>query len=63
MSDAAPDAVVPGAQYAQTQFNIDPSALTGISTIDDTTKQLANTLARIKDTFEYTPNLGPKKMV
>lgn len=61
LSDTAPDSIIAGAQYAQTQFNIDPSALTGISTIDDTTKQLANTLARIKDTFESRAGLSPQK--
>jgi hypothetical protein len=61
ISDASPDPIVSGTQYAQTQFSIDPSALTGISTIDTTTKQLANTLARIKDTFESTSDLSPQK--
>jgi hypothetical protein len=60
MSDSTPDPIVSDAQYAQTQFNIDPSALTGVSTIDTTTKQLANTLARVKDTFESTSNLSPR---
>jgi hypothetical protein len=49
MSDATPDPIIPGAQYAQTQVEIHPSALTGISTIDDTTKTLANTLASVVD--------------
>lgn len=51
----------PHAQYAQTQINIDPSALTGISTIDDTTKKLANVLARVKDTVDYTSDLSPQR--
>jgi hypothetical protein len=61
MSDATPDPIIPGAQYAQTSINIDTSALTGISTIDDTTKQLANTLARVKDVVEYLPTLSPQR--
>lgn len=59
MSDANPDPIIPGAQYAQTPINIDASALTGISSIDDTTRQLANTLARVKDVVNYLPDLGP----
>lgn len=49
VSDTTPDPVVPGAQYAQTRIEIAPSALTGISTIDNTTKTLANTLASVVD--------------
>ena len=60
-SDATPDPIIPGAQYAQTSINIDTSALTGISTIDDTTKQLANTLARVKDVVEYLPTFSPQR--
>lgn len=59
MSDATPDPIIPGAQYAQTQINIDTSALTGISSIDGTTKRLANTLARVRDGLNYLPDLGP----
>ena len=59
MSDAMPNPVVPGTQYAQTRINIDASALTGISTIDDTTKRLTNTLARIKDTVDVASDLSP----
>jgi hypothetical protein len=59
MSDAGPDSIIPGAQYAQTEIIIHTSALTGISTTDDTTKQLANTLARVKDLVNYLPDLGP----
>ena len=49
MSDASPDPIIPGAQYAQTEITIHPSALTGMSTIDDTTKKLASTLATVVD--------------
>jgi hypothetical protein len=49
MSDASPDPIIPGAQYAQTHITINPEALTGRSTIDDTTKTLAKTLARVVD--------------
>ena len=59
MSDATPDPIIPSAQYAQTQININTSALTGISSIDGTTKRLANTLARVKDVLNYLPDLGP----
>lgn len=61
MSDATPDPIVPGAHYAQTPINFQTSAFTGISTIDDTTKQLANTLARVKDVVEYLPTYTPRK--
>jgi hypothetical protein len=61
MSDATPDPIIPGARYAQTPVNFDTSALTGISTVDDTTKRLAITLARVKDAVEYTPGLGPQR--
>lgn len=59
MSDASPDPVIPGAQYAQTRVEIETSALTGISSIDDTTIRLANTLARVRDVINYVPDLGP----
>jgi hypothetical protein len=49
MSDASPDPVIPGAQYVQTEIVVHPSALTGRSTIDDTTKRLARTLAAVVD--------------
>ncbi len=54
MSDATPDPIRPGAQYAQlTPLKIETSALTGIQRIDDTTLKLANTLARVMDVVEY----------
>lgn len=59
LSDANPDPTIPGAQYAQTQINVETSALTGIQRIDDTTLKLANTLARVKDVVDYLPDLGP----
>jgi hypothetical protein len=60
MSDASPDPLKPGAQYAQlTRIEIDTSALTGIQRIDDTTVRLTNTLARVMDVVKYTPDLGP----
>ena len=61
MSDTNPDSVIPGARYAQTLINIDTSALTGISTIDDTTKRLVNTLAQIKDTIGYASGFSPQR--
>jgi hypothetical protein len=60
MSDASPDPIISGAQYAQTQITIRPSALTGISTIDDITKKLTNTLAGVMDVVEYAPGLSPQ---
>jgi hypothetical protein len=59
MSDATPDPIRPGAQYAQTRIKVETSALTGIQSIDDTTMRLAHTLARVKDIVNYTPDLGP----
>jgi hypothetical protein len=56
-SDASPDPVVPGAQYAQTQIEIHPSALTGKSQIDDTTRALAEKLAVTADTVPK--GIGP----
>ena len=63
MSDASPDPIRPGAQYAAgpTQITIHPSALTGISTIDDTTKRLVSTLATVMDTVDYLPGLRPQE--
>jgi hypothetical protein len=63
MSDASPDPIRPGAQYAAgpTQITIHASALTGISTIDDTTKRLVSTLATVMDTVDYLPGLRPQE--
>lgn len=60
MTDANPDPVIPGAQYAQTEIAIHPSALTGISTIDDATKSLTKTLARVMDVVEFTADMSPQ---
>lgn len=59
MSDATPDPIIPGAQYAQTRIEFKPSAWTGFSSIDDTTKRLAHTLAHVRDFINYAPDLGP----
>jgi hypothetical protein len=61
VSDANPDLLVPGAQYAQTDVTVDPSALTGISTIDDTTKKLTATLAGVMEAMDYAPGLTPQQ--
>lgn len=45
---------------SQTQVTIDPSALTGISTIDDATKDLTDILANVMDIVEYVPGLSPQ---
>jgi hypothetical protein len=60
MSDASPDPIIPGTQYAQTQITIDPSALTGFSNIDDITKRLTVTLADVLDVVKYVPGLSPQ---
>ena len=60
MSDANPEPIIPGAQYTQVQITIHPSALTGMSTIDDTTKKLTSTLAGIADTINLVPSLSPQ---
>ena len=60
MSDALPDPVIPGVMYAQTRIDIETSALTGISTIDDTTKKLTSTLVSVLDVVEHGPNLTPQ---
>lgn len=61
MSDASPDPIIPGAQYAQTAVVTETSALTGIEKIDDTTKRLSNALAGVKDAVENTSNLSPQE--
>ena len=61
LSDANPDPIIPGAQYAQVQIDIDTSALTGLSTIDKTTRKLTQTLADIVDTIEILPDATPQK--
>jgi hypothetical protein len=61
MSDASPDPIRPGARYAQSPINIETSALTGISRIDDTTMALAKILAHVKDTVAYVPGLSPQQ--
>jgi hypothetical protein len=60
MSDATPDPIIPGAQYAQTQIVIYPSALTGMSTIDETTTKLTNIAAKLADIGEFAPGLSPQ---
>lgn len=60
MSDANPYPIIPGARYAQTQIAIHPSALTGLSTIDDITKSLTKTLAGVMDAVEFTSDLTPQ---
>ena len=48
LSDATPDPVKPGAQYAQTRVEIS-QALTGQSQVDETTRKLAGRLAKAAD--------------
>jgi hypothetical protein len=61
MSDATPDPIRPGAQYAQTQIEIKPSALTSDPRIDNTTVKLTTTLAEVMDVVESTPGLTPQE--
>ncbi|MDQ2084333.1 hypothetical protein RA307_29450 [Xanthobacteraceae bacterium Astr-EGSB] len=59
MSDASPDPLIAGAQYAMAQIEIHTDALTGIETIDETTKNLTATLAGVVDRVEYVPTMTP----
>ena len=59
MSDASPDPLIAWAQYAMAQIEIHTDALTGIETIDETTKKLTATLATVVDRVEYLPNMTP----
>jgi hypothetical protein len=59
MSDASPDPLIAGAQYAMAQIEIHTDALTGIEIIDDATKKLTATLAGIVDRVEYVPAMTP----
>lgn len=47
-----------GPLYAATEIGIDPSALTGMSTIDETTVSLARTLATVVDGVGVLPGAG-----
>jgi len=55
LSDASPDPIRPGAQYAQSRIEINPEALTGIETIDNTTIALTKRLANVVDALEDLP--------
>ncbi|MFL9828966.1 hypothetical protein ABTU92_29600, partial [Rhodoplanes sp. SY1] len=59
LSDASPDPIRPGARYAQgpTEIVVHPSGLTGISQIDDTSKSLVGTLARVMDAVDRVPGM------
>ena len=62
MTEELADPIRSGAQYAQakTQILIDHRALTGIARIDETTKALAETLARAVDIVDYLPTFTPR---
>lgn len=60
ISDANPDPVRPGAQYAQTMVVIKPAAITNDQRIDDTTVKLTTTLGHAMDIVEPTPGLSPQ---
>lgn len=59
MTDASPEPLVAGAQYAQTQITVYPNALLGISRIDDITVELTDILARVMDTADFVPSAAP----
>jgi hypothetical protein len=61
LSDASPDPVSPWTQYADAQIRIDASALTGIETIDSTTRGLTQKLASVLDKVDYLPEWTPQK--
>src|SRR5262249_10580329 len=58
-SDVTPDPIAPGTQFAQTQIEIKPEALTGDTRIDNATTKLTATLAGVMDVIEYVPGLTP----
>jgi hypothetical protein len=61
LSDAAPDPLREGEQYAQAQVTIDYSrALTGLSTIDTATRGLSQTLARTMEAVDFIPEWTPQ---
>jgi hypothetical protein len=61
LSDANPDPLIVGAQYAQAQNTIDYSnSLTGISRIDTATTELSGTLARVMDAVNFIPAWTPQ---
>jgi hypothetical protein len=60
MNDAAPDPIFPGSGYAA-QISIDASGLTGISTIDESTKGLANTLGATLDVVDRIPSMSAQQ--
>jgi hypothetical protein len=61
LSDAEPDPIVPGAQYAQTGGTIvRNNARTGNSKIDEVTDGLTETLAKVAEQMDFIPErLGP----
>jgi hypothetical protein len=61
ISDAVPDPLIEGAQYAQANITIDYSAaLTGLSNVDSTTKALSRTLAQTMATVDFIPEWTPQ---
>jgi len=55
LSDASPDPIRPGAQYAQARVEIDPQVLTGDERIDRTTIALTKRLANVVDALGVLP--------
>jgi hypothetical protein len=62
MSDGRADTIKAGARFAsRTHITIDPEVLTGISTIDDATMALTDTLARVMDAVGQVPGISPQR--
>jgi dihydroxyacetone kinase DhaKLM complex PTS-EIIA-like component DhaM len=61
LSDEMPDPLIEGAQYAQANITIDYSAaLTGLSNVDSTTKELSRALAQTMATVDFIPEWTPQ---
>lgn len=58
MSDASPDPILPGAQYAQTEITVQPGVLGRDPRTDTTTTKLTNMLASIMDTAALIPGVN-----
>ncbi len=61
MSDANPDSIIPGAQYAQTLIEIKPNALIQNAKVDQTTVKLTTILGHVMDVVEYVPGTTPQE--
>jgi len=59
LTDADPEPLIPGARYAA-NIIIHPSAMTGTSSIDDSTRSLTEMLGNVMDVVEYVPGMSPQ---